>query len=295
MNVLEEFIGYITHEKRYSSHTVRSYRNDLGQFVDFCERQEPPVRAELADHHLVRSWVVNLMDQGISARSVARKLSTLKSFFRYQIRQGRQTQNPAERVQAPRQKKKLPRFVEEEPINQLLDRFDFGEDYAGMRNRMIIETFYLTGMRLSELIGLKERDVDQAQGMLKVLGKRNKERLIPLTREYLHHLSAYLEVRQKTMPDSEAPELFLTEKGKALYPRLVYRIVNRYLTLVTTVEKKSPHVLRHSFATHMLNHGADLNAIKELLGHANLSATQVYTHNTFEKLKKIYEQAHPRA
>ncbi|HDR89396.1 MAG TPA: tyrosine recombinase XerC [Bacteroidetes bacterium] len=295
MKYLEEFIGFLTHEKRYSIHTVVSYRNDLQQFMSFCAGQEPPVPAGEADYRLIRAWMVKLMEEGISSRSVARKLSAVKAFFRYLVKRGLVDRNPADRIRAPRQEKKLPRFVEEEEINHLLDRYEFGDDYRGMRNRLIIETLYLTGMRQAELIRMREMDVDFGKGQVRVTGKRNKQRIIPLTRAYLEQLTEYLEMRRQHFARESFPALFLTQHGKPLYPRLVYRVVNHYLRLVTTMEKKSPHILRHSFATHLLNRGADLNAIKELLGHANLSATQVYTHNTFEKLKQIYKQAHPRA
>ena len=191
--------------------------------------------------------------------------------------------------------KKLPVFVSEDHMDILLDKVEFGEDYSGFRNRVLIETFYNTGMRLSELVNLKIGDIDFSQQALKVLGKRNKERILPISPAFYQLLQSYILARSTEFPGLEVEYLFLTSSGKKLYPRLVYRIVHRFLTLVTTIEKKSPHVLRHTFATHMLNKGADLNSIKELLGHANLSATQIYTHNTFEKLKKIYKQAHPRA
>ena len=295
MNYLEKFIGYLKYEKRYSSNTVISYENDLRQYVAFCQNQLPPAEAVTAGHRLIRSWVVHLMDEGLAARSVNRKLSTLKTFYRYLLHMGVISQNPVDRVQSPKQGKKLPRFVEEKQINELLDKFEFGEDFAGIRNRMVIETFYLTGMRLSELIHLQDTDIDKARAIVKVLGKRNKERLIPLTAGFVKNISDYLNARNQAFPGYEGKWLFVTGRGVQMYPNMVYRIVNKYLRLVTTVEKKSPHILRHSFATHLLNRGADLNSIKELLGHANLSATQVYTHNTFEKLKKVYRQAHPRA
>lgn len=295
MKYLEEFTGFLTHEKRYSIHTVVSYRNDLQQFMSFCSCQEPPVPAEEADYRLIRAWMVKLMEEGIGPRSVARKLSAVKAFFRYLVKRGLANRNPADRIRAPRQEKKLPRFVEEEEINHLLDRYEFGDDYRGMRNRLIIETLYLTGMRRAELIRMREDDVDFEKVQVRVTGKRNKQRIIPLTRAYLDQLTEYVEMKRQHFGGVTFPALFLTQHGKPMYPRLVYRVVNHYLSLVTTMEKKSPHVLRHSFATHLLNRGADLNAIKELLGHANLSATQVYTHNTFEKLKQIYKQAHPRA
>jgi integrase/recombinase XerC len=235
------------------------------------------------------------METGHTARTTNRKISALKRYFGYLLREGIISANPAKRVLTPKMDKKLPVFVSEDHMDNLLDRVEFGEDYAGFRNRVLIETFYNTGMRLSELVNLQPGDIDFSHQTVKVLGKRNKERIIPLSPAYCDLLQEYTAARMKEFPDSKAGYLFLTSSGKKIYPRLVYRVVHQFLMIVTTVDKKSPHVLRHTFATHMLNKGADLNAIKELLGHANLSATEVYTHNTFEKLKSVYKQAHPRA
>lgn len=238
---------------------------------------------------------MELMETGHTARTTNRKISSLKTYFRYLLKEGVVTVNPLNKVLTPKLEKRLPVFVNNKQMDHLLDDIEFGDDFSGFRNQVIIETFYSTGARLSELINLKVTDVDVAQRTMRVLGKRNKERIIPLNPAYCDLLDNYLKARDDEFPGDRSGWVFLTDKGNKAYSRMVYRIVNRFLSMVTTSDKKSPHVLRHTFATHMLNQGADLNAIKELLGHANLSATEVYTHNTFEKLKSVYKQAHPRA
>jgi integrase/recombinase XerC len=236
-----------------------------------------------------------MMDNGIAPVSVHRKISCLRVFYRWLRKEGTIKTDPLEKVSLPKRKKTLPVFVSEEALDNLLDNDNFGDDFTGSRNRMIIEMLYLTGIRRSELAGLRINDIDVSGATVKVTGKRNKQRIIPLTGPFIKRLDDYVRLRNGiTMTDNEN-WLFVTEKGNKIYDKCVYNIVKGYLSMVTTIEKKSPHILRHTFATHMLNRGADLNAIKEFLGHANLSATQVYTHNTFEKLKKIYKQAHPRA
>ena len=234
-----------------------------------------------------------MLDNGVSASTVHRKVSSLRSFFRYLRKEGKLSTDPLERVVLPKKKKRLPEFVAENSLDNLLDSFEFGSDFSGRRNKTVIEMLYLTGMRRSELTGLRIQDYDESRGTIRVHGKRNKERLIPLLDSFGSGLRSYLDLRREI--ETADDWFFITDRGNKLYDKFVYNIVRRYLTMVTTIEKRSPHVLRHSFATHMLNHGADLTSIKELLGHANLSATQVYTHNTFEKLKKVYKQAHPRA
>jgi integrase/recombinase XerC len=289
----DDFLHYLRFEKRYSPHTVASYDNDLKQYHMFCE-QAGSNSFEL-NSSLIRLWIVSLLETGVSARSVNRKLSTLKTFSRYLIRQGVITVDPLNKVLKPKMSKRIPAFVDEEKLNQVLDNYEFGENFAGKRNQLIIELLYQTGMRRSELVGLKMSSVNFSESQLKVLGKRNKERLIPINNDLGRRLKDYIELRNHNYPMANSDSLLLTLKAQPVYPKLVYRIITEFLKMVTTLDKKSPHVLRHSFATHLLNRGADLNAIKELLGHANLSATQVYTHNTFEKLKDIYKQAHPRA
>ena len=298
-----DFIKYLKYEKHYSPYTIRSYKNDLQQFGIFCEENYKDFNPLTVDHKIVRKWIVFLMENGISSRTIGRKLSTLKSFYKFLIREKIIENNPLDKVISPKIEKKLPNFIEKSKMDLLLDNVEFTDDYKGNRDKLIITTFYLTGIRLSELINLQINDVDCQRLTIKVLGKRNKERLIPFNRNFLKLINDYKLIRQtfinqhkyKINDYVDNEYFFLTEKGNKMYPKLVYRIVNKCLSLVTTNDKKSPHVLRHTFATHMLNNGADLNAIKELLGHANLSATQIYTHNTFEKLKKSYKQAHPRA
>jgi len=289
-----DFIEYIKNIKHYSYHTVVSYENDLKQFFSFCA-DDSKYDQDALDRHQIRKWIVHLIENGISPRSVNRKISTLKTYCRYLLKEGIIKVNPVSMIITPKTEKKLPGFVSDKKMDLLLDETDFGDDFKGIRNKLIIETFYNTGIRLSELISIKTFDIYADGPSIKVLGKRNKERIIPVTPVFYEIILSYIKVRQDYVTTESEGFLFINEDGKKLYPRLVYRIVNRYLSMVTTAEKKSPHVLRHSFATNILNKGADLNAIKELLGHSNLSATQVYTHNTFEKLKSIYKQAHPRA
>ena len=245
--------------------------------------------------HQVRAWIVSMMENQITSVSVHRKISCLRVFFRYLRKEGVIKSDPLEKVVLPKRKKTIPAFVAEEALDSLLDNNNFGDDFDGLRNRTIIEMLYLTGMRRSELIGLHSNDIDFMEATVKVTGKRNKQRIIPLTKPFVARLEEYYNKRNEFAGSGNAEWFFITGKGNKLYDKYVYNVVRGYLSMVTTIEKRSPHILRHSFATHMLNHGADLNAIKEFLGHANLSATQVYTHNTFEKLKKIYKQAHPRA
>lgn len=292
--VQEKFIEYISFEKRYSHHTIQAYTKDLSQFSNFLSEQYGISDLTSAGHQQIRSWMVHLMENGLSERSVLRKLSTLKSFYKYLHRNQVIDHNPTLIVIPPKIPSRNPEFVGEEKMQNLFEQIDFGNDYISVRDKMILEVFYGTGIRLSELIDLQTCDVSLEDCTMKVLGKRNKERIIPFTQKMGKQLSAYLEIKEDQGFNAEGA-LFVTNKGKKLYPRLVYRIVNKYLSMVTTLTKRSPHVLRHTFATHMLNKGADLNAIKEFLGHANLAATQVYTHNTVDKLKKIYRQAHPRA
>lgn len=292
MSRIEDFLIYLQAEKRYSTHTIKAYKNDLSQFHAFCRSDAK----EGMDLHFrtIRSWVVSLMEKGYAPKTVHRKLTALRSYCQYLILQGELDANPLDRVLKPRVSKRVPSFVEESQMLHLLEDHEFGDDFKGYRNRLILDLLYQTGMRRSELIGLSTGSLDLPDGSLKVQGKRGKERRIPLNPELVASLHRYLELRNRVTGQAEGA-LLVTEKGVPVYDKLVYRTVQNYLSLVTTLDKRSPHVLRHTFATHMLNRGADLNSIKELLGHANLSATQVYTHNTFKKLKSIYNQAHPRA
>ena len=289
-----KFIDYISYEKRYSNHTVQAYRKDLEQFHDFLAGQYELDDLSQAGLPHIRSWLVSLMEDGLNTRSVLRKLSTLKSFYKYLLQTHRIDADPTMLVVAPKIPSRNPEFVDESKMAALLDQVKFADDFEGVRDKLILEIFYGTGIRLSELVSLREDDISTDKQTIKVLGKRNKERIIPFTDKMAEQLAIYLRLKKENAFDDDG-RLLLTSRGKKMYPRLVYRIVNNYLSQVTTLSKKSPHILRHTFATHMLNHGADLNAVKEFLGHANLAATQVYTHNTVEKLKKIYRQAHPRA
>lgn len=288
----QEFIRYLETEKRYSVHTVTAYNQDLEEAFTFFIREYECTDVHLLKTTMVRSWVMFLSDANREAKSIHRKISSLRSLYKYLIRQGVVKVNPLTDITLPKLRKKLPNFVEEARMETLLDKVPFGDDFAGFRNKAMVELFYGTGMRLSELVGMDIYDIDTSRKTVKVLGKRNKERLIPVPQETLGTLMQYLEKRNDM--DTTDKALFVTEKGTRVYQKLVYNVVHQYLGTVTTQQKKSPHVLRHSYATHLLNNGADINAIKELLGHANLSATQVYTHNTPEKLKKIHSKTHPR-
>ncbi len=295
MDHKESFLQYLQIEKRYSPNTVRSYLNDLEQFYDFLSQCENSIDPLLATSQDIRSWIVSLLENKYSAVSLHRKISCIRVFYRYLRKNGYLKNDPLEKVVLPKIRKKLPEFVEEESLDYLLDNTEFGNDFPGIRNRTVIEMLYVTGMRRAELIGLRDMDIDLISGTVKVTGKRNKQRIIPLIGTFIPRLQEYLGIRNEKFPQNTDGWFFLSNKGNKLYDKYVYNIVRKYLSIVSTVDRKSPHILRHSFATHMLNHGADLNSIKEILGHANLSATQIYTHNSFEKLKKIYKQAHPRA
>jgi len=291
----DRFIQYIQYEKRCSPHTVTAYSNDLEQFFQYLQNTYQVSDIQDVNYLLIRSWLVSLMEQAITPRTVNRKITTLKTYFKFMLREKVITENPMTKILSPKTSKRLPVFVEKKKMDLLLDDIPFPEGFKGIRDRLILEMFYYTGMRLSELVNLKCSDVNLNDCTLKVLGKRNKERIIPFFPKFKYNIENYLAERNKITPENQPDNLFINEKGKKVYQKLVYALVNHYLSGVTTIDKKSPHVLRHTFATHMLDNGADLNAIKELLGHANLSATQIYTHNTIEKLKTIYKQAHPKA
>jgi len=293
MDYQESFINYLAFEKRCSSHTVVAYKNDLDQFVQFCVQVVGEFNVKKVDLKLVRSWIVQLMENELSARSVNRKISTVKSFFKYLEKEQLIENNPATYLSLPKIRKKLPNFVEEKNLNHLLDDGFFTDDFTGLRDKLIITLLYGTGIRLAELLRLKDNDIDTKMCLIKVLGKRNKERIIPYPVPINGLLKIYIEIRNNTVK-SNTERLLVTEKGSAVYEKLVYRVVTQNLAKVTLLEKKSPHVLRHTYATHLLNRGADLNAVKELLGHSNLAATQIYTHTSFERLHDIYKQAHPR-
>jgi integrase/recombinase XerC len=289
----EEFSAYIRFEKRFSKHTLLAYHNDLSQFFQYLETTCETKEIARVNHVVIRSWIVLLVEQDIGSRSITRKISTLKSYYKYLLRTGVVTENPMLKVSAPKVSKRLPVYVEEDKMQLLFDNIAFEPGFGGLRDRLVLLLFYYTGMRLSELVQLRPGDVNSNACTVKVLGKRNKERLIPFTLSLKKEIAMYQSEKEKIEHDKNA--FFVLDDGKPVYHKFVYRLVKKYLGSVTTLVKKSPHVLRHTFATHMLNHGADINAIKEILGHSNLSATQIYTHNTIDKLKIIYQQAHPKA
>jgi len=287
-----DFPDYLRHNKRYSAHTVTAYETDLAQFGLFLNENGVYDFREV-NHLLVRSWVVKLMESGNDAKSVNRKISSLRSFYKFLKRQEIVSHDPMARITGPKTSRLLPSFIDEQGTDVLFSDFAPGEDFDSWRTFMILELFYRTGMRLSELIGLSVSDVDIHRLQIRVLGKRNKERMIPFSPGFKDIIAQYLRIRSGTIKDNSNAFICL-DKGDPCYPKFVYNKVHQALMNLSTLSKKSPHVLRHTFATQMLNRGADLNSIKEILGHANLAATQVYTHNSIEKLKKIHRQAHPR-
>jgi integrase/recombinase XerC len=287
------FLQYISDERRYSPHTLKAYEKDLDAFEIFLKRQYSLDNTEKATMPMIRSWIVELMDQGFTARTVNRKLSAVKSYYRYLLKKGVIEINPAANITTLKTPKRLPAYFEKESLNNLLNLEISTDNFTDARDLLMLDLLYATGMRRAELAGLKTDDIDFSTGRLKVYGKRNKERLIPLSKQMMERIGSYIELKEKQF-DNPSPFLIVTNKGNKAYPEFINRIVKKRL-LPLQGKKKSPHVLRHTFATHLLNNGADLNVIKELLGHSNLSATQVYTHNTIEQLKSIYNKAHPRA
>ncbi|MEQ8238706.1 MAG: tyrosine-type recombinase/integrase [Cyclobacteriaceae bacterium] len=290
--MIETFLKHIEYEKRYSTHTLTAYRKDLNQFEEFLHDTFEIDNTLEVIHPQLRSWVVELIDNGQSPKTVNRKIATLKSYYKFLVLREYLEANPTSRLKPLKTDKPLPVFIRESEMNVLLDQVIFNDDLQGARDRLILEMLYNTGIRLSELIGLKISDVSFYQNTIKVLGKRNKERLIPIHDFLVKLIKKYLLFRNK---EDASIYLITTENGSQLYPMLVYRTVKKYLEIITTQSKTSPHVLRHTFATHLLNKGADLNAVKDLLGHTSLAATQVYTHNSMEKLKSAFDQAHPKA
>ncbi len=286
-----DFLEYIKFEKRYSQHTLISYQNDLEQFFGYLTQFDSPSIPHITPS-FIRSWLAELKgEEKLTSKSIVRKISTLKSFFKFQLRKGVIDASPMTTITAPKISRRLPQFIKETDIETLFKHVEFPDDWKGRTSQIILQLFYSTGIRLSELINLKESQVDHYNQQIKVLGKGNKERVIPVSADLLNNIKTYI----ANSPSKEVENVFVNEKGKPLNPRVVYKAVNTYLTAITTIDKKSPHVLRHTFATHLMNNGADLNAVKELLGHSSLAATQVYTHNTIEKLKDVFKKAHPKA
>ena len=292
--LIESFLDYLQYERNYSEKTVLAYGEDIKQLQEFAQEEYGKFNPLEVEAELIREWIVSLMDKGYTSTSVNRKLSSLRTFYKYLLRQEETTIDPLRKIKGPKNKKPLPVFLKENEMNRLLDETDFGEGFKGCRDRLIIEMFYATGMRLSELIGLDDKDVDFSASLIKVTGKRNKQRLIPFDKELGRSMQEYVNVRNQALP-VRSDAFFVRKNGERLGRGIVAYIVRRNLSKVVTVKKRSPHVLRHTFATAMLNNGADLSSIKELLGHESLATTEVYTHTTFEELKKVYNQAHPRA
>lgn len=294
LEFLDSFLNYLSKQKRYSQNTVVSYKTDLKQFISYCIADYEIEELKLIKHTIVRSWIVQRMEKGDSEKSINRKISSLRSFFQFLKRKKLVDKNPMVKIVAPKVPKRLPEFIREDAIQKLLDNLNEADSYSSLRDRIIIELLYSTGMRRAELIALTEKDIKFNDGLLKVLGKGNKERLIPLGERLIQKLKVLIQLKNE-MFENAPQNLFLTDRGKKVYPKFIYNKVVALISQVSTSSKKSPHILRHSFATHLTNNGADINAIKELLGHANLAATQIYTHNSISKLKEVYSKSHPKA
>jgi integrase/recombinase XerC len=291
---ISRFSDHLKFEKRYSQHTVRSYNDDLVQFVEYLDAQFGGIAIKEISSPVIRSWLASLKEQGLGSRSISRKISTLKSFFKFMIRTGSLAKSPVTNIVSPKLSKRLPVYVEEKDMDTLFRHVEFGDDWTGITARLSMMMLYQLGIRLSELVNCKESQVDFSNGQIKILGKGNKERIIPVGNDLMDQIREYIQQKRLLIDKADTVSLLVNENGRKLYPKYIYRITNKYLPLVTTIGKKSPHILRHSFATHLSNNGAELNAVKELLGHASLAATQVYTHNSIDKLKNIHKKAHPR-
>ncbi|MEX2235699.1 MAG: tyrosine-type recombinase/integrase [Cyclobacteriaceae bacterium] len=293
--MIDSFLKHLQYEKRLSRNTVLAYQNDLNQLQQFLLNTHSVTDITLADYTAVRSWIVYLVESGIEPPSVNRKIACMRTFFKFLLSREVITKDPMATINVLKTKKRLPCFVKEDDMVNLLDNHAFEETFEGYRDRLILEMFYGTGIRLSELINLKEKSVDFGKRTIKVLGKRNKERVIPFSTGLVLIIQEYLTIRNREVEMKDQGNLFVRANGEQCYPMMIYKIVKKNLANFTSVEKRSPHVLRHTYATHLLNKGADLNAVKDLLGHSSLAATQVYTHNSMEKLKKVFDQAHPKA
>lgn len=295
VSLIQSFLDYLKFQKRYSQHTIISYQNDLTSFFDFIEIQFAIQSLSEINASFARSWLASLKEKGIESKSINRKISTLKSFFKYQLKKGIIPTSPMATIVSTKVKKRLPQFVAENDINTLFNYMEFPDNWNGKTHRLVFHLLYNTGIRQAELINLKEAHIDTGNSTIKVLGKGNKERILPVSNELTQLIKKYVTDKQTELVLGDREILLVSEKGKKLYPKYVYTVVKKYLAAVTTIDKKSPHVLRHTFATHLMNNGADINAVKELLGHSSLAATQIYTHNTIEKLKEVYKKAHPKA
>jgi len=291
---LSSFNDYLLLEKKYSKHTVNAYAKDLKDFTKFNQETFSQKTIDKANYSQIRSWIISLVDSGLENRTVNRKVSSLNSYYKFLLKTETVKVNPLSKHKALKVSKKVQIPFSKAEVNKVLDEFDFDNSFEGIRDKLIIELFYSTGIRRIELVQLQLKDVDEANKTLKVLGKRNKERYLPLLESVLDTINVYINKRNKLEIIVDKGTLFLTKKGHKIYETLVYRIINNYFSKASTKVKKSPHILRHSFATHLLNQGADLNAVKELLGHSSLAATQVYTHNSIAELKKVYAKSHPR-
>ncbi len=288
----DKFLEYLRFEKKFSPHTLVSYQNDMKQYSEFLKKMYEIEKPEEATAVMIRSWMAGLMQEKMAAKSVIRKASTLRTFYKFLLREGVIETTPMAKIISPKTPSRLPVFVNKKEMESLFTDIKFPEGFTGVRDRLVLELFYATGIRRTELITLKDSDVNLYNLTIKVLGKRNKERIIPITPFFKKYAEEYRSERKKIGTDCAS--FFVNENGTPLYDQEVYRMTKKYLGMVTTLQKKSPHVLRHTFATHILDNGADINAVKELLGHSNLSSTQVYTHNTLDKLKRVHKQAHPR-
>lgn len=296
-HIIQSFLDYLKFQKRYSLHTIISYQNDLTSFFDFSFSAFGDMQLDEIKATIIRSWLASLKENGMESRSINRKISALKSFFKFQLKEGTVTVSPMTTIVSPKNKKRLPQYVNEKGTEVLFNYVEFEDSWKGNTDKLIMQLFYNTGMRQAELVGLKESQIDKGNSQVKVLGKGNKERVIPVSKELMELITIYIKEKRRVFESFDEELLLVNEKGRKLYPKFVYNTVRLYLSKkdITTIDKRSPHVMRHTFATHLMNNGADINAVKELLGHSSLAATQVYTHNTIEKLKDIYKKAHPKA
>ncbi len=293
--MVSSFLKYLEFQKRYSHHTLKSYSNDLSQFTAFLQNGGLSITLEQAEHQHIRGWLIQMVQSGLSANTINRKIASIRSYYKYCLRHHLVQQDPTYKVKMLKAEKPLPVFVKEAELIKVLDRMVYADGFSGLRDQLVMEFLYSTGTRLSELVNLPECDIDVGQAQVKVLGKRNKQRIIPVPKPLIPIILNYQTQKKKEFPDNYSPYLIVSNSGRQSYPMLIYRIVNKALKSLGSLDKQSPHILRHTFATHLLNKGAELNAVKELLGHSSLASTQVYTHNSIERLKEVFNQSHPKA